>query len=258
MRAPILSLVCALAAGLVIMPSESAWPDSNPHRAELIGQINAMRVTQGLDSLQVDPILCSLIENRIEKLAQDTGGTPVESSWPHKFDRLVADWEKQGFMGTGASESGILEKLEQTPGFMDAALRPDASHIALGVWTNGSGNPLCVVYIIRRLVFLNPFEAEVVFDGPTYFTISGTSPYKFLRVRFYKGSEPPTLYQAHQDYSIDVETDESGQFRVTLPISKFGPGEYQIVVYVSDEREAEYVPAAHTSCQVWEHGTQAR
>lgn len=256
MRVSILSLIGALAAGLVIVPFESVWPNSNPHRVELIGRINAVRVAQGLDSLEVDPIRCSSIENRMEKLVKSSGVTEVELNWAHEFDRCVADWEKQGFLATGYSESSVLQKLEEMPGFTEAVLRPDASHIALGIRRNPSGNLLCVVYIIRRLVFLNPFEASVAFDGPTYFTISGRSRYKFLRVRFYKGAEPPTLYEGQEDYSVDLEADESGEFRVTLPISRFGLGEYQIVAYVSGERDGEYVPAVHTSYEVWEYGSR--
>lgn len=225
---------------------ESSEWNQHGFKVELLGQINSIRRARVLDQLAVDTIQCDVIERNMKTMMIERSGSFIpDSSLIEEIVKYIPDWNKRCFMTVEEAKSTILEDLQEKPVFTDAILDPGASHISLGITTRPNGDMWCVICIINRMVHLNPFEVQMDYNGLTSFTVSGMSPYKYLRVRFYKGYEGPTIYKGTEDECVDVETNETGQFRVILPLSKFGKGEYRIIIYVRETRETDYKIADH-------------
>ena len=223
--------------------SHDRWALSSSE-LELACQLNALRVQHGVGGLEVDARSCATIRRRIRRCFEELGQAGChEGAWIDKVDRYVADWDKRGFTALSESEEQLLGELQGTPAFREALLRPDATHLALATGSRLSGESWCVVYITRRVISLNDLVCQADESGHAVATYLGTSSYRHVRARFYRGAEDPLTYQG-EDYCTDFETNEGGEFQVTLPVSMFGEGEYRVVFYVRKPHEPDYRIAA--------------
>ena len=221
---------------------------SHPGLADVL---NSLRLTEGLGALAVDPILSDVMQRRLDAAMTEEGaGAPRDAQWAGDAVATVPDWDMSYFVAHGRSDRDLLAGLQSQPGFSAALLRSDVTHLALAC-RESDGTRGCVVCVIRRLIDLGPFEVDVHLDGPTTLTVSGESRYPLLRARFYKADEDPRTYEG-PDYRVDVRTDDAGVFRVRLPISLFGKGHYQIILYVRGDSEGDYRIAARTRFDVSE------
>jgi len=244
----ILALVCV--AGLAA--SGQASGQVSVSDAEIVREVNSRRLSEGLATLEMDAILSDVLRRKIDRAAaSETEAFTMDADWTRDLVSCIPDWDVSYFLGSGETESDVLQGLMAQPEFVQAVVRPEATHLAMACHTRSSGGRQCVVCIIRRLVDLGPFEVEVAEDGPTQLTIQGTSSFPLLRVSFCKGTAEPTVYEGEQ-HTTHATTDESGRFRVTLPISMFGEGDYRIAVYVAERSDAEYAIAASTRFRVGE------
>lgn len=242
----IIILIIVTSVCLVMFLNESPAVHENVFRTKIVEQINSLRKSKGIDQLIVDTIQCDAIERNMKKwMVENSCSFGPDTSVIEEIVAYIHDWEKQCFMATDEALDGIFKVFQEDPEFADAILNSAVSHISLGIAARPDGDMWCVMCIISRKVYLNPFEVEMCHDGPTYFTLSGISPYKHLRVRYYKGCEGPYSYHGTDDELVEVETDENSRFQVTLPISKFGKGEYQIIVYVKETRKKDFTIADH-------------
>lgn len=222
----------------------------DPEESLLVSQINGLRRAEGLPDLKMDSIISYNTRKGIRKLVQGFKEAYVESSWLEQIGGAAPDWDKKGFLLTGNSVEEVLKTLKGNQRFIRALAKPDLSHIAVGVFSKPGGGEWCSVWLVHRLVNLDPFHVTMSSRGLTDFTVSGTCGYRDLRVRFYKSEEEPDVYKGKDDSSVDIHTDQSGKFTATLPISKFGKGAYRIVIYVLDPSTNRFLPAAHTRFHV--------
>ena len=217
---------------------------------QLVSQMNDHRRARNLAGLKVDTLICYHTRKAIQRLGGQRNKAYAESAWTEQIGRGIPDWDKWGFLVSGNSVDEILKKLKGRKPFVDALAKPDISHIAVGIFPKSNGGKWCSVWLIHRLVNLGPYGVGMSYKGPTDFTVSGTCSYKDVRVRFYKSEEDPDVYKGKNDESVDVHTDESGKFQATLPISKFGTGDYRIIIYVLDPSENRYRLAAQAHFDV--------
>ena len=246
------ALVLAAVALAVLVTGQRASAEAglDALRSGVLDRISNLRLAHGLSALEVDSIRTAVFQRRLQDaVATADDAILQESTWTVILDRVVYDWERWDFAATGISATEILRVLEGSHGFRDAALNPDASHLVVGAVDLPTGGTWCAVSISRRLTELGVFEADVALRGPTFLTVSGESPYRRIRVRFYNSDVDPDIYEG-DDWTLDLDTGENGLFKARLPISKFGAGDYQVVFYVRDESEADYRIAARTHFRV--------
>ncbi len=218
--------------------------------ALLAQAINTKRVEQGLPDLDVDGRCCATMKGRMKRCFEELGDEECrQATWIRRLDQYVPDWDKQGFTAVGDSDHDVLDQLYESPEFTDAIRRSDATHLVLATGDRPAGGRWCVMYITRRLLWLNDALYEAYEGGPTLTTYVGTTPYRHVRVRLYKTEEKPTCYEG-EDYCVDVETDDAGEFRVTLPTSRFGKGDYTVAFYVGDTPGEDYKLAASVRVRV--------
>jgi len=245
-----IALLFILTLGLVGVPGGSLAFELDGSAAEMAEQINSMRESRSLSRLEVDTILSDVMAKVLGKNLEELGAALfAESAWREPVERVVLDWDAESFAVTGTSEAEMLDELQQTREFVVALGRSDVSHVALAVGEQPDGGMWCVVCVTRRVVEFAPFQVRMLLEGPTFLTLSGTSPDQQMRARFYRSAEDPRTYEGEEEL-LDFEADESGRFEVTLPISRFGPGEYRIIVYIRASADADYEIAAQTWFEV--------
>jgi len=231
--------------------NQSSPLELNATQTQLISQINELRLARSLSSLTVDTLRCYFVETAMQRVIRKGYEDAPESTWVEQVEAALPDWDKRGFMAAGGSTDQIYRILEGRQEFIDALTRHSISHIVVADVPRSRGGTWCTVWLIHRLVHIDDtYRVRTCYEGPTYFTVSGTSPYKQVRVRFYKSLEDPTTYKGKDDDFVELETNDAGRFQATLPISKFGEGEYRIIVYVRNVSEEEYSIAAHTHFSV--------
>lgn len=249
MRSGIVALLI-LIGGLLVAPMSAFGTRASECESRFLDDVASLRAERGLDALLVDQARHELFKLRF--------GLAVEQEGPDFFlggralalsRRLVTDWGKWCFVAAGHDPSDVLGKIESDPGFVAAVLRPEVTSIAVAAGQLEDGSIWCAACVTRRLVTIDNWFGDFAPLGPSYVTATGTSSYENLRVRFYKGKEDPTTYHG-EDREIDLETDGEGHFEFTLPISVFGPGEYQIVVYVLDPQSGTPEIALRERCHV--------
>jgi hypothetical protein len=240
--------VATVAMAMVLLGSLPALAEeATVQDAWLRDAVDALRQAEGLSSLRADTRQSGFMQRRLETLLMEQR---ADTFIPGRMTEAVATtrhWQHRDFVASGDSRSGLLEGLREQATFRAAVLWPEATHFAFGCAQDADGQLWCVGCVTRHMVELdmNLLDAEYFFEGSSRWslTLSGRTQYPFVRVRFYKGEEDPTEYRG-PDHHVDARPDHNGAFRVTLPISMFGEGDYRIVIYVS-EGGAEYTIAAH-------------
>lgn len=224
----ILSIGLAAAAAVV---SDTRAADC---QSRFLSDVASLRSRSELSVLRIDQDRHDLIMLRLGEAAEQKGLDFFEGGQAlGLLERLITDWDEWSFVVTGNDVAEVLDKIEGRREFAETVLRPDVTSIAVGAGRFGDDRIWCAGCIARRLVTIDRWLGDFSTMGPSLLTARGSSPYKNLRVRFYKGEQDPIEYTG-EDREIDFETDAEGRFEVTIPISAFGPGDYRIVFYVLD------------------------
>ncbi len=215
--------------------------------------VDALRQAKGFPSLRDDTLGSFFIQKKLETLLMDQQADTLDPGRVVEAVGATLHWRHRNFVASGDSRPDLLAALREQPAFLAAVLQPEATHLAFGCAQGARGRLWCVGCVMRQMVELGLFEGGLaLLDGGgslTSFTLSGRTQYPLLRARFYKGDEDPIEYRG-PDHHVDAEADDTGAFRVKLPISMFGEGDYRIFLYVKEHSDAKYTIAAHTRFHV--------
>ena len=163
----------------------------------------------------------------------------------------VPDWDKKNFVVIVDAQARFLEELKNEPGFLETSLRPDLTHVVIGVAPLSDGRTWTAVCLLRRLIYINPLRT-VFSNGPhglSETTVTGTSTFPFMQARFYRGDEGPETYPG-EFHTFDFGPDETGHFELTLPLWKLGEGECKVGIFVKDTPDGKFRIAAYYSDRV--------
>jgi hypothetical protein len=205
-----------------------------------------------LPGLSEDLMLSCTIERHIPEILQEHAAGGLDSVLSVELSHYVPDWNKAFFLCVAASPDEIGDKFLANPAFVKELRNTGYTHIVASCSVDSVGRYVGIIGLVRRVVYLNPVRVDVVFEGPTYLSLSGRAPgVSSMRVAFYKGAVLPTEYKGTQYASRNVAIRDNGDFEVTLPISAFGKGEYRIVVYVKPQGDHDFVIATWHEFTVW-------
>lgn len=224
-----------------------------PAQSDLVRGMNDLRLAEGLAAVSADTVMSCLIQFALRDLESPLETIPAEEEWARRCFQGVSCWDKACFTARADSGSELLEKLLAEDGFRDALLRPDATHVVVSARDRATTGVWCLVCITRRLVELGPLRMKMHLGGSTSLTLWGRSQHREMRARFYKSQAEPDTFTG-EDFWVDFEASDSGEFEVTLPVSEFGPGYYRAFVYVLEPDRGEYTIAAHAGAVVPDHG----
>lgn len=238
-------VILVLVSSLLVAawPRETAALEPRPLRTALASPLNALRALEGLAALDVDVANSERLDRVLGESANEGAGDSLTRAQRCQVLGTIPDWDVTCEMASGSSEDALVNGLLASPEFLSALLRPEVSHIALGVREQPNGDMLCAACIVRRLVTLDSYTVTLVHGGGTFVTVLGTSSYKHVRVRLYTSEESPETYEG-DDHVVDLVTDDAGRFDVRLNLSRYGYGVYRVIIYVEDEH-GNYVIAAH-------------
>jgi hypothetical protein len=219
--------------------------DSEQRLASLV---NSLRSELGLPDLEVDARSSTTIRGRMKRCFGKLGEECRQSVWLARVDPYVADWDKGGFAATGTSELGLLKDLKRTPGFLDAVSREGATHLAVAVGEAEDGQGWCVVYVTRRLIWLDGlsiFATEGMCGSPGHRSAvyTGRSLYRQVAARVHRGPDIPVSYRGGDD-GVEVEVGPDGSFEVSLSLPTTRGPECHVVFYVKSAEEQDYRIAA--------------
>jgi hypothetical protein len=149
------------------------------------------------------------------------------------LDEHVYDWNKRCFLCRASTTEDVVESLLTDSTFAEALRAAHYTHLITAA-TGSPGNIAVAVCLSERLVEFGACRSTISDSGGASVTITGHAPgCDWIRFVFYKGIDYPQDYAGTELMSKTVGLDRSGYFEVTLPISRFGGGEYRIAAYVS-------------------------
>ena len=217
--------------------------------AEAVSDLNSVRLARGLSPVEADTVLCSTLRRGVRRsLADSEGAVLTDADWTMALDRAVPDWEKHCFHVEAESLSGVGVELWETPVFVEAALSPEATHVALAVGDQPGGGTWCAGCIVQRLIQLGQFSQWFTEGWGGAWVFCGVSQYRHLRLTLSRDAEDPAEL-GQVEYSEELEADETGRFDAWLPVSQFEPGVYVMLIYVRDE-SGDYREAIKTYIQM--------
>ena len=250
MRLRLVIAVLVLSGAVLATAMSMADTRAQACESRFLSHVALLRTSNGLEPLRVDADRRDLIALRFRLALEEEGRKFLEGQQASDLlDWLITDWDRWCFVETGHDPRDVLQKIEADSGFAATVLRPDVTSIAVAAGELDDGQVWCAGCVTRRLVIIDNWFGDFSPLGPSYVTARGTSAYRNLKVRFYKGEEDPLRYHG-EDREIDFNTDAEGHFEVTIPISVFGSGDYQIIIYVLDSESGTAEIAVHTRCRV--------
>lgn len=223
-----------------------------PAQSEVVRGMNESRLAEGLSAVTADTVMSCLIQYAFRDLEDPLDTASEEDAWAGRCFAGIPYWDRACFTARADSRAELLEELLVAEGFEEAMLRPDATHVVVAIGERAAGGVLCFVCVMRRLVELGPSRVQVVLEGPTSLTLWGKSECREMRARFYKSEAEPDDY-CGEEFWVDFEASETGDFEIFLPISKFGAGTYRAFIYVRETGHEEYTVAAHAGMHVQDH-----
>jgi hypothetical protein len=236
----LLMLVSAL--GTEIAPVQLS-ADAN----KILEYIDDERAQAGQPSLIHDIVYSHMVEKNLLKILAANNISVSDSAAAIDLGFHVLDWHRVAFIAIDASLDEIADRLLSSQAFKQALTDSEYTHVVVGSSLDISDETAVIVCFIQRFVHLGPIRAKHYFRGQTYLTISGCAPNTtLLRVTFYKGTQLPDEREGDEVSSEEVVPDKDGHFTVVLPISKFGAGEYRIVVYIQPEGSETLIIASLT------------
>lgn len=221
-------------------------PELSDQQQALLDQVNSLRQVKKLKQLETDLTLCAMASHQMERLLKKEGLAVL--SEPGLTDRVfyVPDWDKKSFVVIADAQERCLGELKNAQGFLGTVLRPELTHVVIGVAPLPDGRSWTAVCLVRRLIYINPLRTFSS-DGPhglSETTVTGTSTFPFMQARFYRGDEDPETY-AGEFHAFDLGPDETGYFELTLPLWKLGEGECKVGIYVKDTPDGKFRIAAY-------------
>lgn len=240
-----LGLVCLTALSMSFAcVSFVPLAESSTEATILNERLDGEREAKVLPPLSYDQVQSSIIERYGMDILRLYPAAAAGSVVRVNLDPYITDCHKVCFLVEAPSLAMVRRGLVDDTSFARALLDSTYTHAVVGVAADSLGGHVAIVAFVQRLISLDPFEATVVFEGPTYLTISGRAPdLGEIRVAFYKrdanGGEP----DPRQRWSSEVLPISEGGFRVTLPMSIFGEGEYHIVLDARADTSSSFVCA---------------
>src|SRR5438105_1331001 len=150
MKKIVVALLLALSLAAIPM---TAHADTVDDESSFVARINALRVSKGLNALEVHPNLVSKARGWAQTMA--SAGRIWHSTLS---DGITADWQKLGEnVGMGGSVDALHAAFVASPHHYENLVDPDFAYVGIGIAMNGD-----TMYVAEEFMELMPARTAPV------------------------------------------------------------------------------------------------